>query len=891
MKIVDSHFLRGPNIHSDGRCFIAILDLEELEDRPSTSFAAFTERLCAALPTLKEHRCSRGHEGGFIERLREGTYMAHVVEHVLIELQCLAGTPVGFGRARAITSKPGHYRVVCAYELECVVSATLPIAVEAVNALCRGEALDLAAGIEALRERAVDAALGPSTRAIVAAAERRGIPCLRLSEESSMVQLGWGVHQKRVQATLTSNTNEIAINIAADKHLAKALLREAGVPVPNGEVVESVEEALAAFHRLGGAVVVKPLDANHGKGVSVGLETGDQVRAGFERARDFRSRVIVERFLEGYDHRVLVVQGAVLAAARRSPPAVTGDGRRTVRELIESENANPLRGEGHCAPLTRIPIDDAACDMLARQGLQIDAIAPRGMAVRLRGNANLSSGATAQDVTERMHPDVAAACVRAARKVGLDVAGVDVVCRDIERPLEEQGGGVVEVNAAPGIRMHEHPSLGECHRVGEAILQTLYPPGHNGRIPVVAVTGTNGKTTTALLIADAFEGAGRITGVATTEFIRINGQVVRRGDCTGYWSARTVLTAPEVEVAVLETARGGILRRGLGFDRCEVAVVLNVEDDHVGQDYVQSLDELARAKRVVAEAASRAVVLNAADARCVAMAPYVDEEARIIYFAMNDSNRVLLDHLERGASAVYLRHGMIMMAVGEHRVPLIEADRLGFALHGLAHHNVANALAATAALWACGLDRAVMVARLAAFTCSVERNPLRMNLFTARGVDILLDYAHNAASYRALIGTARRLRPRRLVGVVAAPGDRRDDKLREIGAVCGTGFDEIVVYDMDDLRGRRPGDSAGHIVRGALEAGARRDEVHTVLDVRSAASLALRHCSPGDLLVLGCACSIDDLIGGIPEAEEVPDFASLGAPWDAPTPAGPVRPH
>jgi cyanophycin synthetase len=874
MKLVESLFLRGPNVYSDGRCQVAVLDLQELDDRPSTAFPGFVERLCAALPTLDEHRCSRGHEGGFIQRLNEGTYMAHVVEHVLIELQCLAGTPVGFGRARAIPAKRAHYRVVCAYELECVVSAALPMAIAAVDALCRGETLDLAAGIEALRERADQAALGPSTRAIVAAAERRGIPCLRLSEDASLVQLGWGVHQKRVQATLTSNTSEIAINIAADKHLAKTLLREAGVPVPKGEVVETAEQAVAAFRRLGGAVVVKPLDANQGRGVSVGLETPDQVRGAFEQARRIRSRVIVEQFLEGHDHRVLVVRGQVLAAARRSPPAVVGDGLRSVRELIAAENGNPLRGEGHGAPLTRIPLDDATCAMLARQGLALDAVAPHGMAVQLRGNANLSTGGTAEDVTDRVHPDVAAACVRAARKVGLDVAGIDVVCRDISRPLEEQGAGVVEVNAAPGIRMHEHPSRGERHRVGAAILETLYPPGDDGRIPVVAVTGTNGKTTTALLIADGLEGAGKVTGVATTECIRINGQVVVRGDCTGYWSARTVLTAPEVEAAVLETARGGILRRGLGFDRCDVAVVLNVEDDHLGQDYVESLDELARAKRVVAEAASRAVVLNAGDARCVAMAPFVDADARVIYFSMSDSNRVLLEHLERGASAVYLREGMIMMAVGAHRLPLIEADRLGFALHGLAHHNVANALAATAALWALGLDRAILVARLAAFTCSVERNPLRLNLFTARGVDILLDYAHNAASYRALIGTARRLRPRRLVGVVAAPGDRRDDKLREIGAICGAGFDEIVVYDMDDLRGRRAGDTAGEIARGALEAGANADEVHIVLDVRAAASMALRRCKPGDLLVLGCACSIGDLVGGIPEAEEVPDFAS-----------------
>ncbi len=868
MKIVETRFLRGPNVWSTRPCFQAVLDLEDLEDRPSTEFPGFTERLCAALPTLYEHRCSRGQPGGFVERLQEGTYMAHIAEHVLLELQCLAGTEVGFGRARIIEGRPVLHRVVVAYRLESVVSAALPVALDAVEALCRGESVDFTRDLERLRDIASQAALGPSTRAIVRAAERRGIPHLRLSEESSLIQLGWGKRQKRIQATMTSNTSEIAVEIASDKHLTKALLVEAGVPVPEGEVIATAEEAVAAARRIGAPVVVKPLDANQGKGVSTGLVSADEVRAAFERARRIRSRVIVERCLEGADHRVLVVNGQFIAAARRSPPHVVGDGWRSVLELVEAENRNPQRGEGHGKTLTRIPVDETTHEVLARQGLSLQSIPPAGMRVALRGNANLSTGGTAEDVTDRTHPDVAAACVRAACKVGLDIAGIDVICRDIGTPLEAQGGGVVEVNAAPGIRMHEHPSHGECHRVGEAILGTLYPEGDDGRIPLVAVTGTNGKTTTTLLIAHAMQGAGLVTGVATTEAIRIGNQVVRQGDCTGYWSARTVLTSPQVEAAVLETARGGILKRGLGFDRCDVAVVLNVDDDHVGQDYVTSLDDVARAKRVVAEAATKAVVLNAADPRCVAMAPHVDPGARIIYFAMKPSNRVLFEHLEAGGSAVYLRKNMIIMAIGEHRIPLIETGRLGFALHGRARFNVANALAATAALWACGFDRQRIVSTLATFRSSVERNPLRLNVFTARGVHVILDYAHNAASYAALIETVRALECRRLVGAVSAPGDRQDGKLREVGAVCGRGFDELVVYEMDELRGREPGDTAALIAAGAREAGGK---VEVLTDVREAARAAFARCRPGDVMVLACASRLDDLLTAIPDAQEVAD--------------------
>lgn len=872
MKIVETRFLRGPNRFSRRPCFQAVLDLEDLDQRRCTDFPGFAERLAAAIPSLYDHRCSRGREGGFIERLREGMPVAHVVERLLPELQCLAGTEVGFCLAREIRGRPRHHQVVCAYQLESVVAAALPMALAALQALCRGEAIELDDDIGALRDLAARAQLGAGTRAIVEAAGKRGIPSVRVSEEAGLIQLGWGKHQKRIRATVTSNTSQLAVEIAGDKDLTKALLHEIGIHVPRGEVVATAEQAVTVARHLGGPVVVKPLGANHGKGVSTALVTPDEVRAAFERARRLRSRIIVERYLEGADHRVIVVDGRFLAAARRSPPQVVGDGRMNVMEMIHAENANPARGDGRGSVLTRIPVDETTHEILARQGLSLEAVPPAGMRVMLRGTADLSTGGTAEDVTERTHPEVARACVRAARAIGLDVAGIDLVCRDISQPLHEQGGGIVDVSAAPGICMHEHPIRGDRHPVGEAILETLYPQGEDGRVPLVAVTGSNGKTTTTLLVAHGMHGAGRVTGVATTEGVRIGEHRVRNGDCSDFWSARSVLSAPEVEAAALETAPGGILERGLGFDRCDVAVVTNVEDDPDGHDFVESAEELARAARVVVESASRAVVLNAQDERCVAMAGSVDPAARLVYFSLHDDDPVVLEHLERGGSAVYTRKDMIMMASGKHRIPLVEVRLLAFALHGLARHNVANALAAAAALWACGLERERIVDTLATFRSTVERNPLRLNLFTARGVHILLDCARNAASYRALVETARGVGARRIVGVVAAPGASRGERLRDIGAICGRGFDEMVVYEPDERRGRARGGAAARIARGALEAGADESCIATVDDIRSALRRGIERCAPGDLLVVGCASRVEDLIAAIPDAEEVAEL-------------------
>ncbi|HEX6707232.1 MAG TPA: cyanophycin synthetase [Albitalea sp.] len=858
MKIIERRVLRGPNIHSLGPCFMAVLDLEELDEVASSALPGFTDRLLALLPGLIEHRCSLERRGGFVARLREGTYMAHIVEHLALELQTLAGHEVGFGKARSVHGRPRHYRVVMAYRSERVAQRALEAALALVRHAAHGEAFDLAAVLADLRARVAAEALGPSTRAIVEAAQRRGIPTWRLSDDAHLFQLGWGAQQQRIQATTTSRTNTIAVEIASDKALTKALLADAGLPVPDGATVDTAEQATATAREIGRPVVVKPLDGNQGKGVSTGVSGDAAVAAAFERAKAFGPRVIVEAHVEGEDHRVLVVGDRVVAVARRLPPRITGDGRASVRELVERENAQPVRGSGHENVLTRIPLDEAALEALAAQGLAVDAVPDAGRCVRLRGNANLSTGGTAHDVTGAIHPDTARACVRAARKIGLDVAGIDLVCTDIRRPLAGQRGAIIEVNAAPGIRMHEHPSEGERRAAGEAIVDSLFGPGCDGRIPVVAITGSNGKTTTTLAVAHALGRLGRCTGVTTTEGIFIGGHRVVEGDCSGYWSARHVLGSPEVEVAVLETARGGILKRGMGFDRCEVGVVLNVRSDHLGLDGVDTLDDLAEVKGLVVEVATRAVVLNAEDERCVAMAGRIRPGCEIVFFSTHHDHPAFARHLDAGGRGVCAQDGRLTLEHGAQRVAQLELRRLPFTLDGRAGHNVANAAAAFAALAAMGIAPDRIAGAMEGFACDAAQNPLRLNLFRVRDVTVLVDYAHNADAYAALLATARQLNARRLIGVVAAPGDRRDEDLVEIGRVCAAGFDALVLYEIDEVRDRPPGATAAQILRG-VQPLMREPQRQVVLDVREAIRHALRWARPGDAVVLGCASHLDEL--------------------------------
>ncbi|WP_305823134.1 cyanophycin synthetase [Massilia brevitalea] len=843
MRILEKRFLRGPNLYSAAPCLMAVIDTAGLEAAPG-----LVARLVALLPDLSPEASVR---------LAALSCAADAVEPVVMELQRLAGAPADFSQTLDVARNAHARRAVCGYRTEQVAGAALNVAIDLIEALQAEKEFDLAAAIAELHEVAEDYAIGTSTGAVVSAAERRGIPALRITDEANLFQLGWGSRQKRLQATITGATNSIAVGIASDKQLTKTLLDQAGCPVPAGATVTTLAQAQRVARRLDGPATIKPLDANQGKGVTTICATPEEVERAFEHARKYSRHVIVEEFLEGRDYRVLVTGGKIAAASWRRPPCVTGDGKATVRELVELENLNPARGEGHTNILTKIPMDALASAILVKQGYEFDSVLPAGVSVDLRGNANLSTGGTAEDVTDLLPEETRDICIRAARTIGLDVAGIDIICQDIAQPLREQKGGIIEMNAAPGIRMHQYPSRGTPRDAGAAIVEALFGQD-DGRIPTVAVTGTNGKTTTSLLIAHTARLTGQRTGVTTTEGVYIDGQRIMEGDCTGYRSARAVLTSPEVDFAVLETARGGILKRGLAYDKCDVSVVLNISSDHLGLDGVDTVEELARVKAVVAQRASRAVVLNAEDDYCVAMARDLLADVEVLYFALDADNPVLLRHLESGGRGVYLQDNTVVLATDARHEALVDVRQMPVSLNGCARYNIANALAATAALAASGFGNPEIVAGMRSFVSDSKHNPLRSNLFDVDGVTVIVDYAHNCAAYAALAETARAMTPGRVVGVVAAPGDRRDADLVDIGRTCAAGFDELVVYETEN-RGRAAGSVADLLVQGARLGRIAGDHLLCELDVHKAIRAGLALCQPGDVLVFGCGSSISEL--------------------------------
>jgi cyanophycin synthetase len=880
MIILKQHVLRGPNLYSSQPCLLSLIDLQDLRDHTSMNIEGFTVQLLELLPSLYDHRCSVGQYGGFVQALNNGANLAHVVEHVTIALQCLAGTPTYLGRTHEVSGAPGQYRVVCSYESEPVAIDACDLAMSLVRGLATGAsglAQQLEDGVTALRDTTERHVIGTSTGAIVRAALRQGIPCQRLTEEANMFLLGWGAQQKRLQATITGDTGHIAVGIASDKQLTKALLEEAGVPVPQGVSVRTLEQAQRAAREIEGLVTIKPLDGNHGRGVSTRCGTPGEVQLAFERAREHGRSIIVERYIPGDDYRVLVAGERVVAAALRRPAAVVGDGESSVRQLVEQENRNPARGEGHTNILTRIPLDGHAETTLAAQGLALDSVPEPGRRVTMRGNANLSSGGTAEDVTSRLPAETLAMCVRAARKIGLDVAGIDLVCEDISKPLDGRNGAVIEINAAPGIRMHEYPSAGVPRDAGAAIVESMFGH-HDGRIPVIAVTGTNGKTTTTLMIEHTLRQAGISTGCTTSEGVFINGAEIKRGDCSGYWSARSVLSAPEVEFAVLETARGGILKRGLAFDRCDVAVLLNVSADHLGLEGVETLDDLAAVKAVVAQAAAGALVLNAEDARCCAIAATLDEQVERIYFSCDARHPALLEHLQAGGRATWLEDGALVASDGKgHQHILLQASEMPSTLGGCARHNIANGLAAAAALMASDLGNAAIAAGLRSFVSDARHNPMRSNLYDVNGVRVIVDFAHNPAAFQALAATARAMTEGRTVAVVTSPGDRREHDFQQIGQICGGGFDTTVFYEWpSEHRGRTAGERAAMMQAAAI--GTRGTAAGALLETEPAEALrlGLMQCRPGDVLVYACGSSVSELVDALRPVDPV-SAARIGA--------------
>ena len=854
MKILRTQTLRGPNYWSIRRDKLIVmrLDLEDLAEKPSNEIPGFYEGLIDVLPSLVEHYCSPGYRGGFFERVRTGTYMGHIIEHIALELQELAGTPVGFGRTRG-TSTPGVYNVVFEY----VEEQAGRYAGRAAVRLCQSivdtgtySKEELAQDLADLRDLCNNAALGPSTETIVKEAQARNIPWLLLSARA-MVQLGYGVHQKRIQATLSSFSGILAVELACDKEGTKTILKDGGIPVPRGTVIQYLDELSAAIEEVGGfPIVIKPLDGNHGRGISIDIKNQQEAEEAYDlaSAASKTRSVIVERYYKGSDHRILVINGKVAAVAERIPAHVVGDGRSTVEELIEITNQDPNRGDGHANVLTKITIDKTALNVLEKQGYELTSILAHGEIAYLRATANLSTGGIAVDRTDEIHPENVWIAQRVAKLIGLDIAGIDVVTEDIRKPLKEVDGVIVEVNAAPGFRMHVAPSRGLPRNIAAPVIDMLFPPGTPSRVPILAITGTNGKTTTSRLISHICRQTGKVVGFTTTDGVYIDDYLVEKGDNTGPYSASMILKDPTVEIAVLETARGGILRSGLAFNQCDVGVVLNVAADHLGIGDIDTIEQMAKVKSVVAEVVSAEgyAVLNADDPLTASMAEKV--KGRVAYFSMSPDNPIIHDHIRRGGMAAIYENGYLSILEGEWTLRIEEAVNIPVTMQGMAPFMIANALAACLATFVQGIDIELIRQGVRTFKPSVAQTPGRMNLFDLGHHHALIDYAHNPAGYEAVGGFVGNWSGEK-VGVVGGPGDRRDDDLILLGKLSAQMFDRIIVKEDNDTRGRRRGEVADLILRGISEEnGSLRPEV--ILDETEALEKALSTVSEGGLVVI-----------------------------------------
>ena len=837
MEVSRIRALRGPNLWSKNTAIEAIVSCGDAECSID-NLPEFEARLRARLPQTGLLR-PEGHQGA--------VSIAHVLQIVALTMQAHAGCPVTFGRT-ASTIEPGVFQVVVEYSEEEVGKLAMELAQDLVRAALDDTPFDIADALKRLRELDEDVRLGPSTGSIVNAATARNIPYRRLTQ-GSMVQFGWGSKQRRIQAAETDLTSAISESIAQDKDLTKMLLDAAGVPVPMGRSVTTAEEAWEAAQELGGPVVVKPRDGSQGRGVAVNIETRERVIQAFEVAEEISSEVIVERYIPGHDFRLLVVGGALVAASRRDPPQVTGDGQQTIRQLVDQVNADPLRGDGHATSLTKIRFDDIALATLKKQGFDADSVPPSGTLIFLRNNANLSTGGSATDVTDEVHPEMAARAVSAARMIGLDICGVDVVAETVQYPLEDQHGGVVEVNAAPGLRMHLNPSFGKGRAVGEAIIANMFADGDDGRIPVVAVAGTNGKTTTVRLTAHLLGAAGNRVGMTNSDGVYVDNLRIDTGDCSGPRSARSVLMHPDVDAAVFETARGGILREGLAFDRCNVAIVTNIGmGDHLGLGYISTVEDLAVVKRVIVQHVhpSGMAVLNAADPIVAEMAASCP--GSITYFAEDRNHPVLATHRAQGLRSVYRDGDAIVAAQGadEVRFPLAE---IPLTRNGTITFQVENAMASIAAAWALDLGWDVVRRGLATFVNDAQTAPGRFNVFDYRGATVIADYGHNPDAIQALVRAVDAMPAKRRSVVISGAGDRRDEDIRMQTEILGAAFDDVLLYQDQCQRGRADGEVLALLQQGLVGA-SRTTQIDEIHGEFVAIDTALARLNSGDLCLI-----------------------------------------
>ncbi|RYY85410.1 MAG: cyanophycin synthetase [Chitinophagaceae bacterium] len=873
MKILDLKVLRGPNYWSVRRPKLIQmkLDLEELEQKPTNNIPGFRERIEQLLPTMVEHRCSEATRGGFFHRVEEGTWMGHVVEHIALELQSLAGMETGFGRTRSTGEREGVYHVVFNYEEEDAGVYAAKAAVRVAQALTDGVAYDVEKDIQELREIREETRLGPSTGSIVAEAAKRNIPFIRLNRHS-LVQLGYGVHQKRIRATIASTTSSIAVDLAGDKEDTKNILEAAEVPVPRGVIIRNEEELQEAIDNIGYPMVLKPIDGNHGKGATTNITSWDGALKALADAQKYGRSVICEKFITGYDFRLLVINYKFICAARRTPAAVTGDGKSSIQQLIDEVNKDPRRGYGHEKVLTQITIDNATWKMLNDKGYTLETVPAAGEEVWLKPTANLSTGGTSTDVTEEVHPANIFMAERIARIIGLDICGIDIMAENLSDPLNESGGAVLEVNAAPGFRMHVEPSEGIARNVAEPVVDMLFPQGGDGRIPIIAITGTNGKTTTTRITAAIVRAAGRKVGYTTSDGIYIQNQKMMDGDTTGPVSAQFVLKDPTVDFAVLECARGGILRGGLGFQQCDVAIVTNIAEDHLGMGGINTVEQMARVKQVVPETvcARGYAILNADDDLVYKMKD--DLNCNIGLFSMRDDNPRVLQHCARGGKAAIFENGYVTIMKENWKVRVLPVKDIPVTYFGKAQHNIANVLPAVLATY---LFKAISIEdirhALRTFEPSSVLTPGRLNFFHLRKCTFLADFAHNPAGVQLLSEFVHQLDYPQKIGVITGTGDRRDEDIQAIGAMAAGAFDEIILRMDKNLRGRTAEDIEG-LLRAGIESVKPSLKVTSIADEMEALRHAYEQCDRGALVVALC----DKVEGTLSKIRSLQEQEELG---------------
>jgi cyanophycin synthetase len=827
MKIDKIQALRGPNIWSVQRKKLIQmrLDLEEMEQFPTNKIDGFRERIEAMFPTMIEHRCSEGVPGGFFSRIERGTWMGHVIEHIALEIQTLAGMETGFGRTRE-TKTPGVYNVVFSYTEENVGMFAAESSVAIAEALIEGRPYDLEADIQKMREIRERVRLGPSTGSIVEEAVSRDIPWIRLGT-NSLVQLGYGINQMRFQATITCKTSSIAVDIACNKEQTKKMLDAASIPVANGGICVDEDDLDDVIQKIRYPIVIKPLDGNHGKGASINVKNREDAIDGLAYAKKYSHRVIVEKFITGHDFRVLIIDNKLVAAAKREPAHVKGDGKQTIQQLIEETNKDPRRGYGHENVLTQIDVDRDTTDLLEKLNYTLETVPKKGEVVYLKSTANLSTGGTSIDVTDMMHPENIFLCERISRVIGLDICGVDIMAENLTQPLKENGGCILEVNAAPGFRMHLAPSEGLPRNVAAPVIDMLYPPGKPSRIPIIAVTGTNGKTTTTRLLAHIVKNNGFKVGFTTSDGIYVQNHMMEKGDTTGPVSAEYILKDPTVEFAVLETARGGILRSGLGFSRCDIAIITNIQEDHLGLSDIHTLEDLARVKSTVVKSVKKDgwAILNAEDEQCLKIANELS--CNIAYFSMDENNPKVKKFSKEGKIVAVYENGFITIKKGEWKIRVERATHVPLTMGGKAKFMIANVLAATLASYLQGFKTDDISLSLQTFIPSAAQTPGRMNIFEFKKFKVLIDFAHNPAGYRGVEEYLSSVEATKKIGIIAGVGDRRDEDIKECATIAARMFDHIIIRQEKYLRGRTEDEIIGLIMEGITASG--RDVTHEII--------------------------------------------------------------